>query len=189
MVIQIHTVNFWNPNLYEIRTVWKFYSFWVSEIHTSLDLRHSKLPRHDIPKNNYRLNETITFCYCVVSFHVVGQKSFTADPWLTVEMLLNCCRAALKLRWTTPNWANCPKKLQNYLPLLSSQKQPLENSKTQHGTTHIYSLYHLNWVKRGTSPLAFRKLLFWYLQVSGSCKAILVLFMADTTQCLTSFNF
>ena len=40
-----------------------------------------KLPRHDIPKNNYRSNYTIFFCYPVVLFHVIGRKSVTADPY------------------------------------------------------------------------------------------------------------
>ena len=34
-----------------------------------------------IPRNNYCLNDTlIYFCYRVVSFRVIGQKSMTADP-------------------------------------------------------------------------------------------------------------
>ena len=50
-------------------------SFWV--VFASI-----KLPRHDIPKNNYRLNDTIIFFgYRVVSFHIVHQNSVTADPY------------------------------------------------------------------------------------------------------------
>ena len=40
-----------------------------------------KLPQQQIPKNNYRLNDTIIFfCYCVVSFHVIGQKKCYCRP-------------------------------------------------------------------------------------------------------------
>ena len=36
---------------------------------------------HEIPKTNYRLNETIIFfCYRVVSFRIVVQKNVTVDP-------------------------------------------------------------------------------------------------------------
>ena len=41
-----------------------------------------KLPRHDIPKNNYRLNDTIIFFVIMLCrFMSLVKKSVTADPY------------------------------------------------------------------------------------------------------------
>ena len=48
-----------------------------------------KLLRHDNPKNNYHLSDTIIFfCYCVVSFLVSGEKSVTADPYWPYQFIV-----------------------------------------------------------------------------------------------------
>ena len=60
-----------------------------------------KLLRQDIPKNNYRLNDTINLFCCVVSFRVFGQKSATADPYCTMHHVSLCWKNILLVQLST----------------------------------------------------------------------------------------